>query len=236
MTHIINLAREDIGALVNGKRIEVVIDTECPECSYEEARTIMLNPDAPAQPAPSEEDWQTLATAAVNHPEPVKAAEAWRRLHDAALSRLSASGQGLSAGQIIDEATRLAGKNEPDAMDLVPMHRWWWRYSQNLDSMLRHALLDHDQMRAIPAPEKGEAKHNAGPCDASPFSSDGNQAPAQPAPSEEKPNPEFHIEDALKTIKYNDSVANIRLYATVALESALKDLAALRSRLSEPKE
>ena len=62
----------------------------------------------------------------------------------------------LNAGQIIDEATRLAGKSDDDAMDLVPMHRWWWRYSQNLDSMLRHMLLDHDQMHAVPAPGQEE--------------------------------------------------------------------------------
>lgn len=45
MTHIITLAREDIEVLSRGEAIEVVIDTECPKCSYEEARTILLDPD-----------------------------------------------------------------------------------------------------------------------------------------------------------------------------------------------
>ncbi len=30
--------------------------------------------------------------------------------------------------------------DESDAMDEVTTHRWWWRYSQNVDSRLRDAL------------------------------------------------------------------------------------------------
>ena len=30
--------------------------------------------------------------------------------------------------------------DESDAMDEVATHRWWWRYSQNVDSRLRAAL------------------------------------------------------------------------------------------------
>lgn len=56
MKHVLSLAHEDIEALARGERVECVIDTECPECSYEEAWTIMLNPEAPAQPAPSKEE------------------------------------------------------------------------------------------------------------------------------------------------------------------------------------
>lgn len=196
----------------------------------------------------------------------------------------------LNAGQIIDEATRLAGKSDDDAMDLVPMHRWWWRYSQNLDSMLRHMLLDHDQMHAVPAPgqeelscmgckwfddypcdnsnpclscirrklprdnylpsapapEKGEAKHNAGPCDASPFSSDGNQAPAQPAPSEEEPGLDEHEAALALTYKIetliNETMAcgggiSDSEWRAIVYEELHQFIAgnrsALRSRLSE---
>jgi ABC-type glutathione transport system ATPase component len=37
--------------LAQGGRIEAVIDTECPECSYEETRTILLNPEPASESA-----------------------------------------------------------------------------------------------------------------------------------------------------------------------------------------
>lgn len=57
-------------------------------------------------------------------------------------------------------------------------------------------------------------------------------SPSQERSSANGTNPEFHIEDAISTIKYADGVGNIRLYALGALEAALKDIATLRSALA----
>lgn len=45
-----------------------------------------------------------------------------------------------AAKSIIDEAVKLSGRDAPDAIEPVTCNRWWWKYSQSLDSMLRAIL------------------------------------------------------------------------------------------------
>ena len=47
--------------------------------------------------------------------------------------------------------------DEPDAMDEVTTHRWWWRYSQNVDSRLRALLSRLAEPAASTATARAEA-------------------------------------------------------------------------------
>jgi hypothetical protein len=61
-------------------------------------------------------------------------------LVDSRDSEIRAEALKEAAKSIIDEAIKLSGRDETDAIEPVPCKRWWWKYSQSLDSMLRAIL------------------------------------------------------------------------------------------------